>query len=62
VHDAFLALAVEVGLIDARGYWAGPDRATAVARHVRRHGAEELVHVVTWALRGWNPFEEGPLK
>ena len=62
VHDAFVALAAEVNLINARGYWAGPDRAMAVAQHVRRHGAEELAHVITWGLRGLNPFETGPLK
>jgi hypothetical protein len=62
LQDAFLALAVQVGLIDARGCWTGPDRATAVAQHVRRHGAEDLAHVITWALRGWNPFETGPLE
>jgi hypothetical protein len=58
VQDTFVALAVEVGLIDARGCWMGSD----VAEHVRRHGAEELAHVITWGLRGLNPFETGPLE
>jgi hypothetical protein len=58
VHDTFLALAVEVNLINARGYWTASD----VAEHVRRHGAEDLAHVIDWALRGLNPFETGPLK
>jgi hypothetical protein len=58
MHDAFLALAVEVNLINARGYWTASD----VAEHVRRHSAEDLAHVIGWALRGWNPFETGPLK
>ena len=55
VHEAFLTLAVEVGLIDARGCWTRSD----VAEHVRRHGGEELAHVITWGLRGLNPFETG---
>jgi hypothetical protein len=24
--------------------------------------AEDIEHVLRWALRGWNPFEKGPLK
>ena len=58
IHRAFMALATEVNLIDARGRWTGTD----VAEHVRRYGAEDVAHVITWALRGWNPFEKGPLK
>jgi hypothetical protein len=58
VHDAFLALTVEVNLINARGYWTASD----VAEHVRRHGAEDLAHVIGWGVRGLNPFETGPLK
>jgi hypothetical protein len=58
VHNAFTALAVEAGLINKRGHWAGTD----VRDNVRWHGAEDVAHVVTWALRGWNPFETGPLK
>jgi hypothetical protein len=57
-RDAFMALAIETNLINARGYWTGND----VRDYVRRHGAEDVAHVVTWALRGWNPFEKGPLK
>jgi hypothetical protein len=26
-----------------------------------RHGREDTDHVLTWALRGWNPFDKGPL-
>jgi hypothetical protein len=58
VHNAFTALAVETGLINKRGHWTGTD----VRDYVRRHGAEDVAHVVAWALRGWNPFETGPLK
>jgi hypothetical protein len=57
-HRAFMALAIDGNLIDARGRWTGSD----VAEDVRRHGREDVAHVITWALRGWNPFEKGPLK
>jgi hypothetical protein len=58
VHGAFMALAVEVNLINRNGRWTGAD----VRESVRRFGAEDVSHVITWALRGWNPFEKGPLK
>jgi hypothetical protein len=58
INKAFIALAVEVNLIDKHGRWTGSD----VWEGVRRHGAEDVAHVVAWALRGWNPFEKGPLK
>jgi hypothetical protein len=58
INKAFIALAVEVNLIDKHGRWTGSD----VREGVRRHGAEDVAHVIAWALRGWNPFEEGPLK
>jgi len=58
VHAAFMALAIETNLINARGYWTGAD----VRESVRPYGAEDVAHVITWALRGWNPFETGPLK
>ena len=58
VRDVFMALAIETNLINERGYWTGND----VRDYVRRHGAEDVAHVIAWALRGWNPFEEGPLK
>jgi hypothetical protein len=58
VQDTFAALAVEVGLIDTRGCWMGSD----MAEHVRRHGAEELAHMIGWGFRGLNPFETGRLK
>jgi hypothetical protein len=58
INAAFLALAVEVNLIDKHGRWTGSD----VRETVRRHGAEDVAHVIGWALRGWNPFEKGPLK
>ena len=55
VHYAFMTLAVEVGLIDARGRWLGDD----VRETIRRHGRQDIAHVITWALRNKNPFE-GP--
>jgi hypothetical protein len=58
VAEAFLALAVETKLIDADGYWTGRD----VRRTQRRFGREDIEHTIAWALRGWNPFEKGPLK
>jgi hypothetical protein len=58
IQAAFMTLAVETNLIDHRGRWTGND----VAEHVRRHGREDVTHVLTWALRGWNPFEKGALK
>jgi hypothetical protein len=57
VNHAFMVLAVEVNLIDEQGRWTGAD----VRESVRRFGAEDVSHAITWALRGWNPFEEGPL-
>jgi hypothetical protein len=57
VRAAFMQLAVEVNLIDQNGRWTGAD----VRESVRRHGAEDVSHAISWALRGWNPFEEGPL-
>jgi hypothetical protein len=57
IHDAFMALAVEVNLIDRRGYWTGEN----VRPSIRRYGREDVSHAITWALRGWNPFEKGPL-
>jgi hypothetical protein len=58
VHDAFMQLAVEVHLIDSNGWWTGED----VRESVRRYGAEDVAHAIRWALRGWNPFEEGALE
>jgi hypothetical protein len=53
IEHAFLQLAIEVGLINERGYWLGND----VRADIRRHGREDVVHVIRWALRDWNPFE-----
>ncbi|HEY5127438.1 MAG TPA: hypothetical protein VIJ35_09100 [Bradyrhizobium sp.] len=58
VHDAFMALAIEVNLIDKNGRWTGAD----VRESIRRYGAQDVSHAISWALRGWNPFEKGPLK
>jgi hypothetical protein len=58
IHASFMALAVEVNLIDKNGRWTGAD----VRESIRRYGAEDVSHAITWALRGWKPFEKGPLK
>jgi hypothetical protein len=58
IHCAFMALATQAHLIDSRGRWVGPD----VVEHIHRHGREDVAHVISWALRGWNPFERGALK
>jgi hypothetical protein len=58
VADAFMQLAIEVNLIDQRGRWAAAD----VYESTRPHGKEDIEHLITWALRGWNPFEKRPLK
>lgn len=58
VNRAFMALALKVQLIDSNGRWTGED----VRESVRRYGAEDVAHAIRWALRGWNPFEEGPFE
>jgi hypothetical protein len=57
VHETFVSLAITANLIDKNGCWTGAD----IAEHRRVFGAQDVEHVVRWALRGWNPFEEGPL-
>jgi hypothetical protein len=57
VADAFEGLAVEVSLIDHHGRWTGAD-----VRAIRRYAADDIRHVISWAVRGMNPFEGGPLK
>ena len=47
-----MRLAVEVNLVDQHGRWTGND----VRESVRRHGAEDVAHVLRWAVRGWWPF------
>jgi hypothetical protein len=54
--EAFMALALEVRLINERGYWTGED----VRADIRKYGREDMEHAIRWALRGWNPFEKGP--
>ena len=53
VIDAFLRLAVEVNLINARGWWTSED----VRPDLRRHGRQDVTHVLNWAMRNRNPFE-----
>lgn len=57
IRNAFAKLAIDVRLIDDTGYWTGSD----VRKSVRRFGAEDVSHAINWAIRGWNPFEKGPL-
>jgi hypothetical protein len=57
LHDAFMALATMTNLIDADGCWTGSD----VAEHRRHYGKQDVAHAISWALRGWNPFEQGSL-
>jgi hypothetical protein len=52
VHSSFMALAVEVNLIDRNGWW-GRD----VRDERRSYGRVDVSHVIKWAQRGWNPFE-----
>jgi hypothetical protein len=54
--NALMALAVETDLINQAGGWRGKD----VRDTERRHGAEDVAHVIKSALRGFNPFEEEP--
>ena len=53
VHDRFIRLALEIGLIDRRGYWLGDD----VRSSIRRHGKEDIAHVLRMAARNRNPLE-----
>jgi hypothetical protein len=55
LHDAFMTLAVEAGLIDANGSWLPKDVRTSI----RRNGREDIEHLISWALLGQNPFETG---
>ena len=57
VSDEFMRLAIET-LIDQRGRWTGGD----VRESVRPFGAEDVAHLISWAMRGWNPFDVGELK
>jgi hypothetical protein len=54
IEAAFLELAIEVGLIDRRGWWLGED----VRPSIRCHGREDVLHAIRWALRNRNPFEK----
>jgi hypothetical protein len=42
----FMKLALRSGLVSDLG----------------RHGREDAEHVLSWALKGWNPFAKAPLK
>ena len=57
VHELFTQLAIEVNLIDRSGRWTGSD----VRESRRPFGEQDVQHVISWALRGLNPFEKGPL-
>jgi hypothetical protein len=58
LRDAFMALAIEAKLIGADGWWLPTDGRASI----RRHGREDIEHVISWALLGQNPFETGPLQ
>jgi hypothetical protein len=58
VRAEFLRLAVDVGLITVSGRWATTD----VRESILRYGADDVEHVISWALRGLNPFETGRLQ
>jgi hypothetical protein len=54
VFNAFRALAVETRLINAYS-WVAP----GVGDSQRNFGPEDVAHVLRWAMRGKNPFDEG---
>ena len=54
---SLITVAFDAGLIDKRGRWTGAD----VAEHRRNFGAQDIEHVIRWAMRGWNPFLQGTL-
>jgi hypothetical protein len=58
LHDAFMQLAVDAGLIGANGWWLPRD----VRDNIRPYGRKDIEHVIAWALLGQNPFETGPLQ
>ena len=37
-------------------------RATGLISDLRWHGEEDARHVLSWAMRAFNPFEHGPLR
>ena len=37
-------------------------RATGLISDLRRHGEEDARHVLSWAMKAFNPFEHGPLR
>ena len=55
--DAFMALAAEAKLINKYAWTCADIRDSA-----RNYGPEDVAHIIRWALRGMNPFEEGPLQ
>jgi len=57
VADAFMQLTADANLINRAGSWTGAD----VAEYRIRYGGGDVAHVISWALRGMNPFEKGPL-
>jgi hypothetical protein len=61
VHAEFMEVAVETNLINRNGRYTCTDE-KHVRKSARPYGREDVAHVITWALRGWNPFEKGPLK
>ena len=37
-------------------------RATGLISDLGRHGEEDARHVLSWAMKAFNPFEHGPLR
>jgi hypothetical protein len=63
---AFWAMACVAGNFGAgdvvRGEFMGLARETGLIADLRHYGEEDAAHVLSWAIRGLNPFEIGPLQ
>jgi hypothetical protein len=55
VTETFMALAIDANLIDRRGRWISAE----IAERRRPYGREDIAHIVSWAVRGMNPFDTG---
>ncbi|MFZ1885403.1 MAG: hypothetical protein WAU53_17845 [Rhodoplanes sp.] len=61
LREEFMRLAVDVGMIDERGHWICLHK-DEIRQGIIPYGRTDVAHVIDWALRGWNPFEEGSLE
>jgi hypothetical protein len=57
ITEHFMALAIDADLLDRRGRWA----CAGIAEYRRAYGREDMAHLISWGLRGMNPFATGPL-